>query len=1165
MKIKLFFLLLLLLQFCISRAQWQVINTGIDDDFNGVMFIENLGVLTGDRGLYFTINGGLNSEDWVRYNIFDNPSDSLIYNQTKFTHCYRNPALGGTSIVFACGQDTVNETAVVLKVSLVNFTYDFIFIGEPGTKLNNIDYCNFTNSYYAVGDDGLIVKFGETYATIQESEITGNISFVSFYSSSFWMGLENSVATGTLSSTVITVNAYRDEIDNCKDAIGITSGSSQYVGSGYYYQFLESISENTSYDFGDLNGNCLSRVLGYTFVGTDHGVFKSVTTNNSPIEWQPSSENFKINSMWNHAAGGASIYAASDNGVLLLTTNSGGETKPFVKLYCEGGCYNDYISINATSGTSNLCKYYLDGVLIHTGCGSFNHHFTANGSYTLQIIGTNSYMLSDTSTKIINIVDRPLVNFDFSVSDTLLCHGEQIEIFLDSSQNDVFYCLKRYSASNYGCSESGNNQPLSFTSSVISVDDVFYIRAQSVFANCYDDFEDSVHITIERTEADFHNGMFNTIPNEELQLFETCKEAQHFEWTFPTNASISGSTEQNPILSFNSTGETLIKLKCWSDDACYDSIQMNGPFVYAPPSVTDSCWTNVNNGIDPTWEGYYSEDIAQISPCTNGYLVCGHYKDMKFATQIGDSASFEDSKGAYLLKYNLDGVPKWGVNTIETTDTREHIFSVVEDGERNIYVCGNSEGYFVDNSGELHLIDTADYQSHDQFIIKLDSTGSLIWKITSRLFTPYYLNIDSNNNLYVLGNSWQLPMPFEFNGVPNDTVQLLSEHRNKSILKISAEGEILHNIDFTMPGANLPEIIKTTCDSEGNLFVCGRIEDYIMIYPTNQVYDTIQEQDGYPAYELFLLKFNSIGELQWKTKAYTYLSDINVYDEAYPIDMITDNEGNSYLCGSNDCFNYTHLLIFENSDMSTTTKSVGGCFMLKVDANGICSWINGVQYSHHGKGHALCFNDDEIWFLGESAYTTDQTETFEFTSIGGNEAIVSLHYSDYFVAVYDALGKLMRIYKNGENSTLINRFGFSGFFAHDTSSCFLASNIYHNSGTSEFINFGDPITQTNEREGTVTRFNGGCGLVYYPPLPTTVEKNNIDFDIYPNPTQTHFVISGANSDYYLKVEVINSIGELVLNIENNSLIDVSSLKPGIYLVKIFDNNSMKHSKKIIKL
>ncbi|MDN3491354.1 T9SS type A sorting domain-containing protein [Winogradskyella bathintestinalis] len=82
---------------------------------------------------------------------------------------------------------------------------------------------------------------------------------------------------------------------------------------------------------------------------------------------------------------------------------------------------------------------------------------------------------------------------------------------------------------------------------------------------------------------------------------------------------------------------------------------------------------------------------------------------------------------------------------------------------------------------------------------------------------------------------------------------------------------------------------------------------------------------------------------------------------------------------------------------------------------------------------------------------------------------------------------------------------------------------------------------------------------------STNQFNTNSFSIYPNPTNTGSVsISSTNSEV-IKVQVFDILGKQVKNqtLTNNSL-NVASLKSGVYIVKITQNNASTTKKLVIK-
>lgn len=78
---------------------------------------------------------------------------------------------------------------------------------------------------------------------------------------------------------------------------------------------------------------------------------------------------------------------------------------------------------------------------------------------------------------------------------------------------------------------------------------------------------------------------------------------------------------------------------------------------------------------------------------------------------------------------------------------------------------------------------------------------------------------------------------------------------------------------------------------------------------------------------------------------------------------------------------------------------------------------------------------------------------------------------------------------------------------------------------------------------------------------STVDFNSERISIYPNPVRTKLFISGLNNS--VQTTIIDMSGKLNLEAEVESILDVSSLKSGVYMLKI-ENQSDSRVFKIIK-
>ncbi len=1050
-----YFLLLILLTNS-AFADWINLNTGIDDDLTGVVFWNENGVVSGKRGLYYTTNGGDGPSSWTRFNITNNEADSLIYNQTQFYHCFTDPQNGGYN-VFACGRDTVNSTAIVMKITFPEMDYSIIYQGPENSSLNRIDYSQSNDEYYAVGDNGLIVRFDNTAGYLVENSLEYDLLSIHFYYSKFWIGADGVKIIGSSwdDDFVYTVEPAEGHI--YKDVVYKSDNYSYATGNGYFCGNYDEITEYSNYDYGPLNGRCILHKYNINLIGTDHGIFRT-NENYTILEWQPSSLDYTINELWRRDLTQLDTYACGDNGIVLYGSDLGGPSKPYVRMNCRGGCTDSESYLLAETGSATDCVWYIDGVYSHSGCDASSQYFGEAGVYTIDLV-TYSEGSLDTTSQDVNIVDKPEINKPVTVLNSSLCREGAVEVTLDSSQLDVFYIFREFGEyDDYGSSQNGNNSSITFSSDTISNSTDFRLRAYSSIARCYNDFTDTIAIKVEKTRASYRASKINIVPDEDIKFHHTCNDADNFKWTFSSNGEDSVSYLENPIISYSEAGNTTVDLVCWSDIECYDSIQGNGPTVYEEPIIEDSCWTNINNGTDPDWSGYYTPDISQLTQSESGYFTCGYFSEEAFATQHGESLDIPNIAGGYMLKHDHNGVLKWFVHSHEKTITRENIRSVAEDDFGNVYICGTARGYFIDNRGDS--IDISN-NGHRNYIIKMDSLGGVLWYLTSNYYYPTKLSIDKSNNLIVAASlTTEGEIPIALNGVVVDAIGQENNNCNYSVAKISPDGSLIWDFGILINDVNGSEITKIGCDEFNNLYITGVFEIQVDLFSVDSTYahSFYCNPENYDR-TLFLAKYDSTGVFQWKVKSIS--SDIE-YAGTIPMDMVTDSMGNCYISGNNRCYYVGLEQIFENTDGSVTSISAGEYFIAKVNSEGICEWIQGAKYSYYGYGHCIAKNGDEISVLGQISNNDQSPQTSEFTSSDNSTFTLTISKGDYFIAVYDTEGNLLRLFTNGDNNGVNNYYhGFNGLFITEDGSYYSARNMKYDYLSSDYMNFGTNINSTN--------------------------------------------------------------------------------------------------------
>ncbi|WP_345140497.1 T9SS type A sorting domain-containing protein [Flavobacterium ginsengiterrae] len=1099
--------LFLLFNIHFSFSQWVNLDTGLTDNLTGVVFFGNNGLVSGEKGLYFTTNGGQGAESWQQFKIIDNAGNAIIYDNTKFTHCYaEDSGSASTGIVFACGQNTLTSQAIIMKIELPALKYEILYVGAINSKLNNISYSRINGEYVAVGNNGLVVTFNASKIKDAVKLSDDDFTSISFYNSKCKIA-----ANGKLFYFEYFDNKYNFQEmktpNSTNNAVAYgtglyNNGRSYAVGDRFLHFniYNELYNNHTNYYNGVLNAKCISANSDSEYIGTDHGIYYNY--GNNVLEWQTTSLNYSINSFWKQVAN-AAIYACGNSGVILKTVNGGGERVPYVNISSlTGVCVGDNLKLDGIRGATSSCKWFVNDVQVSTVCGSVFYSFKTAGNYDIKYIVKNSYGIESTDTKKIYISPIPIINLPVKISDNILCKSESIDVEIQNSEVGVVYTLRRNGdAGSYGTSGPGNGHTISFKSNLISKTGDYYLQAKNGDAACYKEFNDRIHITVEHTQADFYADIINANPDEKVTFYEKAIDAQNYKWDFLPNASLLTSGLAQDKTSFSKEGNTKIDLEVWSDNGCYDKIEKDGPYIYKDSETSNNCWALINDGVDSQWNGYEYEGNYGLTSTEDGFLVSGGFNDQIFDSKIGVKPNFRNKIGSFLTKYDRKGVLKWMLSTEHalTNRDRDIIFSSVVDHDGNIYICGTHDGTFIDNKGERIKVSVVTGANVNYgYIMKLDKQGKLIWILNSETSGPLAkkLYIDNDNNLITtinLNSAYTNQYQLYFNGVKSTMINQPMETTqadNLTLLKISPLGNVIWYAGITLYHVNSAGIESLGIDKDNNIYFGGNYEFDLKLYSAgnNAAPQVLKRFAGY-GQRMFLVKYNKDGILQWKTRSSTENNEIK--NNVTFGSMVTDKEGNNYITGSNNCTNANAMHVFENADGSITQNNIGSFFLTKVNSAGKCEWITGSKYANSG-GNKIIKDNNKLHIIGGIS------ETGDFIIGNGQSYKLTMSNYDFFMATYDLSGNLKKITANGDNRNHINvpLINIYDFFKAEDGSFYLCANMRANNYTS----FGSVIT-TNEIDGTVIHFNEDCGIVKYESTLSTddfVKTSNAV--VYPNPT-----------------------------------------------------------------
>ncbi|MDT0539683.1 T9SS type B sorting domain-containing protein [Croceitalea sp. P059] len=514
----------------------------------------------------------------------------------------------------------------------------------------------------------------------------------------------------------------------------------------------------------------------------------------------------------------------------------------------------------------------------------------------------------------------------------------------------------------------------------------------------------------------------------------------------------------------------------------------------------EDCWTLINNGIDiyngqynnTEFPGYHDPETTDLEEVTGGFLTTGQYNKQTFDSNDNNNyTNLEDKDGSFLTKHDYDGNLEWIVYTEKDVNSyRDVMFGSVEDSKGNLYVIGHSiNGTFFDSEGTEIDFNNSNNSVFGGFIIKLDEDGKIVWHIIVDNVYSKRINIDEEDNILLSGdvNIYNnITHDFYLNGVITDKLSNFEimgnnfNYVNRGVLKINPEGELLWYTGIKTSGPNSEFLIDIGSDNNNNIYVTGYCSFDAEVYSAGETDNpNIISWSGNPS-KTFLIKFDKDGQFRWKVKSYINSSPNN--DGVLAYSMAVDEQGNSYISGSNDSRSINSSdQVFENNDGSITSEHVGTFFLAKVNTNGICEWIKGAADSYTGTGYKVIKSNDEIIVVGTVRGFNILSEEVEFLSSDGNNIQASFYPNDYFLAIYDTDGNLNRVVSNGINDQeyfVSDR--ISGFFKDSNDNYYISRNIwFYSNGPQNYENFGHFLNAQsfNGREGTITKFNEDCGVV----------------------------------------------------------------------------------------
>lgn len=623
-------------------------------------------------------------------------------------------------------------------------------------------------------------------------------------------------------------------------------------------------------------------------------------------------------------------------------------------------------------------------------------------------------------------------------------------------------------------------------------------------------------------------------------------------------------------VDFNSGSDSFYLNAIGEKDVFILKLNTNGEFIWAK-----------------SFGGKYSETCNSINIDRSGnILTTGSYKGKVDFDPNSDSffsTSINSSSDVFIQKLNRNGELVWvksfGGTGIEDgksidTDSFGNIYSTgyfeisgdfdPSSNSANLYSIGSNDIYIskldsngnfrwtkriggtlndegkcikTDNFGGVYLTGffqaivyfdqstslISDNNSHDIFILRLDSIGALKWVKKYGGFMPDFgesIDVDKLGNVYCTGSFYGI---VEFDSDTGKT-QLSGQATDVFFIKMDTLGNTKLLKQF---GGYLQEGYSIAVDENFNIYIAGRfVENIVFDLPTNKNVLRANINDNA---EIFIAMLDQFGNFNWA-------KSIGGIDNQINKSITLDNDGNVYTTGY-----FSNEAVFIQFKDTFQLKSVGSsdiyiqklkrCIptldtLIVSACNNFIppskkhNWIKSGYYTDVIMNIAGC---DSVIIYNLKITSPIKSVTIGPKNLISNSDSSLFQWLDCDSLFYPILGENNQTYtpkKSGRYAVQINRNG-----CIDTSDC---------------VNF----THSN------------------------LETNSLDFfQVFPNPNYGSFIIKFGEYLSSFSIVITNNLGQVISenHFENKTYIEYEDLLPGVYLIQISNNLGSKYIKKIIVL
>lgn len=564
-------------------------------------------------------------------------------------------------------------------------------------------------------------------------------------------------------------------------------------------------------------------------------------------------------------------------------------------------------------------------------------------------------------------------------------------------------------------------------------------------------------------------------------------------------------------------------------------------------------WTLIQAGEDiyngqlqgTEWPGRWDIESLDMKPVEGGFVSCGYYNDQIFDSTDGNTYDLSNKYGAYLVKYNNEGVLQWLVRTEKATSSeRDVIMSIAIDSQNNIYIVGHSEGKLYDSTGNVQQI------ASPAFLMKFNENGEFLWKMHVFGLDAKRVAVDKEDNIVVCGSIWTKDTSMFFNDqYVGEFSNITDSDVNYYIAKYKNDGSPLWDAGIFIKSVNDQFVEGITFDDNNNVYVHGVYEMDLKIYDADETNYIQRDWSGYYGGSMFLAKYTPDGDAQWIVNS----------NDSKLTKIITNGDGSHFITGNNSVSDGQGSQLMMHADETAITQNIYGPFYFaKINTDGTWAWLTGSTGTGYGYGVEMLKYDNKVSVFGNLNYFGGNAEG-KLHSVDV-DIEVNINTSDAFIATYDMDGNLVNVSMSGHIGDDYAASGTSGFIRDEEGFFYIQRNMmgFMDNQPKEF--YGQMIAPAIGNDATITKFKETDVL--------GISKVSVNTgQLTPNPTDEDFVIN-LESTYVLANLIITDIsGKIIFekNYTNDEIIN-GKIKgtEGIYFAKITIDRGKTLNFKVLK-